>query len=154
MRESKKYGLDIPVLGSWATCAEEVIRTAGDAAKRFYAVNHMSSWYDDGPGVAKMREITLKYEPGTEKPYRGKIYTHGWVFGLITVEGLKRAGRVLDREAFINAIEGIKDFGTGGLCGPINYSPTSHKGGNTWKIFKSDPATGKFIPLTEWRKSD
>lgn len=154
LRESKKYGLNIPVLGSWATCAEEVIRLAGGAAKRFYAVNHMSSWYDDEPGVAKMRKITLKYDPGTEKPYRGKIYTHGWVLGLVTVESLKRAGRVLDRETYINVLEGIKNFDTGGLCGPISYSTTSHKGGNTWKIFKAEPDTEKFIPLTDWRKSD
>jgi branched-chain amino acid transport system substrate-binding protein len=136
LRESKKYGLNIPVLGSWATCAEEVIRLARGAAKRFYAVNHMSSWYDDEPGVAKMRKITLKYDPGTEKPYRGNIYTHGWVLGLVTVESLKRAGRVLDRETYINVLEGIKNFDTGGLCGPISYSTTSHEGGNTWKIFK------------------
>jgi len=154
LRELKKFGLNVPVFGSWATCAEEVLNMAGDSAKRFYAVNHMMSWYDDCPGAAKMREVTLKYYPGTEKPYRGKIYTHGWVGASVMVETLKRAGKDLDREGFIKAMESIKNFDTGGLCGPISYSSTSHKGGSTWKIFKADPASGKFIPLTGWRKSD
>ena len=154
LRELKKFGLNIPVFGSWATCAEEVLNMAGETAKNFYAVNHMMSWYDEGPGAQKMRDVTLQYYPGTEKPYRGKIYTHGWVGANVMVEILKRAGKDLDRENFIDAMETIQNFETGGLSGPINYSPTSHKGGNTWKIFKADPKNGKFIPATGWRKSE
>lgn len=154
LRDLKKYGVNVPVFGSFATCAEEVIEMAGDAAKQFFSVNAMNSWYDDGPGLAEMRKITLKDYPGTEKPYRGKIYTLGWVLIVAPVEGLKRTGRDLDREAFIDKMETIKNLDTGGLSGPVNYSTTSHKGGNTWKIFKADPATGKFIALTDWRKSD
>ncbi|MFH1625891.1 MAG: ABC transporter substrate-binding protein [Pseudomonadota bacterium] len=128
LKDMKKYGLSVPVFGSWATCAEEVIQMAGDACKDWYAVNHLSSWYDKEPGVVKMREITLKYEPGTEKSSRGKLYGHGWVMATILIEGLKRAGRDLNGEAFVDALETIKDFDSGGLTGPISYSSTSHKG--------------------------
>ncbi|MDY6968834.1 MAG: ABC transporter substrate-binding protein [Spirochaetota bacterium] len=154
LRDLKKFGMNIPVFGSYSLCAEEVIEIVGDAAKRYYAVNAANSWYDEGPGIAKMREITLKYHPGTEKPYRGKIYTLGWVLAMMTVEGIKRCGRGLNREVFIDKMETIKNFSTGELTGPINYSSTSHKGGSTWKIFKADPSTKKFIPMTGWRKSD
>ncbi|MDY7034510.1 MAG: ABC transporter substrate-binding protein [Thermodesulfobacteriota bacterium] len=154
LRELKKYGVKTPVFGNWATCVEEVIYTVGEATKQFYSVNHMMSWYDDGPGIAKMREITLKCFPGTEKPYRGKIYTGGFVVGRVMVEILQAAGRDLSREGFIDAMEGIKDLDMGGLCGPISFSPTNHKGGNTWKIFKANPKTGKFMPMTGWRTSD
>ncbi|MFH1624366.1 MAG: ABC transporter substrate-binding protein, partial [Pseudomonadota bacterium] len=154
LRDLKKYRLNVPVFGSLATCAEEVIEMAGGAAKQFFAVSPTNSWYDEGPGLAKMREITLKDHPGTEKPYRGKLYTLSWLYAVVSVEGLKRSGREIDRESFIDKMETIKNFDTGGLSGPINYSSTSHKGGNTWKIFKADISTGKFIPLTEWRESD
>ena len=154
LRELKKYGLNVPVFGSYATCVEEIIGMVGETARRFFAVNHMASWYDEGPGITKMRDITLKYFPGTERPYRGKLYTHGWVLATVVMEGLTRAGRGLNEETYIRALESIKNFDTGGLCGPINYSSTSHKGGNTWKIFKADPDTGKFIPMTGWRSSD
>ncbi|MDY7030965.1 MAG: ABC transporter substrate-binding protein [Thermodesulfobacteriota bacterium] len=154
LRDLKKYGLHVPVFGSYSLCSEEVIELVGDAAKQFFAVNAANSWYDKGPGPAKMREITLRYHPGTEKPYRGKVYTLAWVLAMMTAEGLKRTGPDLNREAFIDAMETIRNFDTGGLTGPINYSSTSHKGGNTWRIFRADPSTRKFIPLTEWRKSD
>ncbi|MFH2013142.1 MAG: ABC transporter substrate-binding protein [Pseudomonadota bacterium] len=153
LREMKKFGLKVPVFGNWVTCNEEVM-SIGNASDQFYSVNAMASWYDEGPGVAKMREITLKYEPGTEKPYRGKFYTCGWVTALVKIEGLRRAGRNLDGEALIKGLEGIKDLDMGGLTAPINYSPTNHKGGNAWKIFKSNPSTGKFIPMTEWRSPE
>ena len=154
LRDMRKYGLSVPVFGTWASCAEEVIRMVGSAANKFYALSHMSSWYDEYPGAKRMRKTTLKYYPGTEKPYRGKVYTHGWVTAMVTIEGLKRAGRNLDEESFIKALEGIKNFNTGGLTCPISYNPTSHKGGDSWKIFKSDPKSGKFIPITGWRKSE
>lgn len=101
-----------------------------------------------------MREITLKYHPGTEKPYRGTIYTHAWVLTNVLVEGLKRAGRNLDEEALISAIETLKNYDTSGLCGPISYSSTNHKGGDSWKIYKADPVSGKYVALTEWRKPE
>ena len=154
LRDLKKYGLHVPVFGSYSLCSEEVIEVVGDAAKQFFAVNAANSWYDEGPGPAKMREITLKYHPGTEKPYRGKVYTLAWVLAMVTAEGLKRTGPDLNRETFVDRMETIKNFDTGGLTGPINYSSTSHKGGDTWRIFKADPATRKFVPLTGWRKSD
>lgn len=152
LRELSKFGIKVPVFATWAACNEDVIQIAGKAAKSYYSISSTSSWYDDGPGIAKMREITLKYEPGTEKPYRGKTYTYGWVLATVMMEGFKRAGKDLNGESLVESLEGIKGFDTGGLTGPISYSPTSHNGGSTWKIFKADPSTGKYIPMTDWRK--
>lgn len=154
LKDLKKYGCNVPVFANYASASEEVIQMVGDAAKEWYVIHSMASWYDGGSGVARMREATLKYYPGTEKPYRGKHYTVGWVWTLVTAEGLKRAGRNIDREGWINAMEDIKDFDTEGLCGPISYSSNSHKGGSTWKVFKASPDTGKFIPLTGWKSTD
>ncbi|MFH2012967.1 MAG: ABC transporter substrate-binding protein [Pseudomonadota bacterium] len=150
LKDMKKFGVNVPLFGVWATCNEDIMGI-GDAAKQFYAVSSMASWYDEGPGVANMREITLKYEPGTEKPYRGKTYTLGWVISLIQIEAMKRAGRDLDGEAMVKGLEEMHNFDTGGLTGPISFSSISHKGGSVWKIFKADPSVGKFIPMTEWR---
>ncbi|MDY7031269.1 MAG: ABC transporter substrate-binding protein [Thermodesulfobacteriota bacterium] len=152
LRELKKFGLNVPLFGTWATCNEDVIRICGDSSQLFYGISAMSSWYDKGPGVAKMREVTLKYEPGSEEPYRGKTYTYGWVLATVMIEGFKRAGKNLSGETLVETLEGMQNFDTGGLTGPISYSPKSHKGGSTWKIFKAEPSTGKFIPMTEWRK--
>jgi branched-chain amino acid transport system substrate-binding protein len=154
LRDSKKMGLKIPIFGSFAAMLGEEINAIGEAANQFYSVHAMSPWYGKGPGVEEMRKITLKYHPGTEKPYRGTFYTHGWILKTVMVEGLKRAGRNLDGEALVDALESIKDYNAGGLCAPITYSSESHKGGDSWKIYRADPAGGKYVPMTEWRKSE
>ena len=154
LRDLRKLGLKIPVFGSWGAMLGEEINAIGEAANQFYSVHAMSPWYDKGPGVEEMRKITLKYHPGTEKPYRGTMYTHAWLFTAVLVEGLKRAGRNLDEEALINAFESIKKYDTGGLSGPLSYSSESHKGGNSWKIYRADPTGGKYVPLTGWRTAD
>ncbi|MFH2011320.1 MAG: ABC transporter substrate-binding protein [Pseudomonadota bacterium] len=151
LREMKKFGLNVPLFGVHATCDESVL-AIGDAANNFYAVSFVASWYDEGSGLAKMREIILKYEPGTENQIRGKTFMPGWLDGLIYVEAMKRAGRNLDGDAIVDAIESIKNYDTGGICGPLTFGPTDHKGGSAWKMFKSDPSAGKFIPLTGWRE--
>ncbi|MDY7030739.1 MAG: ABC transporter substrate-binding protein [Thermodesulfobacteriota bacterium] len=154
LREMRKFGVKIPLFCSWASGSEEVIRITGDASALLYVVHAAASWYDEGPGVAKMREITLKYEPNTEEYQRGKNYTLGWVMVTVMFEGMKRAGRNLNGETLVKSLEGIKNFDTGGLTVPISYSSTSHKGGNAWKIFKADPSTEKFIPKTGWRSPE
>ena len=154
LRDLRKFGLNIPVFASWGAMLGEEMNAIGEVANQFYSVHAHSPWYDKGHGLEEMRKITLKYHPGTEKPYRGTIYTHGWICSTVLVEGLRRAGRNLDEEALISALESIKKYDTGGLSGPITYSSTSHKGNNSWKIYKADPTGGKYAPLTGWRTAD
>jgi ABC-type branched-subunit amino acid transport system substrate-binding protein len=42
------------------------------------------------------------------------------------VEGLRRAGRKLDRESLVKAMESIHDFDAGGF--KVSYGPTNHSG--------------------------
>ena len=154
LRDLRKYGLNIPVFASWGAMLTEGINAIGKAANQLYSVHSTSPWYSKGRGMEKMRKVTLKYHPGTEKPYRGPICTHAWICNTVMVEGLKRAGRNLNEETMINALESIKKYDTGGLCGPIYFSAERHNGGDSSKIFRADPIGGKYVPLTGWRTAD
>lgn len=153
LKDAKRYGLNVRVFGSYSLTSEDIISIAGKAAKNFFGVHPYSSWYDDNPGTAEMRKITLDYHPGTEKPYRSKNYSAGWVATKLLCEGIKRAGRDLDRENFVDGMETINNFDTGGICGPITYTPKSHEGLKYDKVFQADPESGKLIPITDWRKA-
>ena len=152
LKDMKKFGLHVPVMGTWPNCNEDTVTTGGSAAKNYMGAHAFSSWYDEGPGVAKMREITLKYHPGTEKPYRVKSYTVGWIMATIFYRGIELAGKDLNIETLVAGLESIKDFDTGGLVGPITFSSTSHAGLDSCKLFKADPPSGKLLPITDWRK--
>jgi len=152
LREMRKLALDIPVFGTFPGCVEDTVRIAGNASKNYIGAHAFSSWYDEGPGMARVREVTLRYHPGTEKPYRSKQYTVGWVTATILYEGIKKAGKNLNGETLVEALETIRNLDTKGLCGPINYTSKSHKGLDYCKLFKADPPTGKLLSITDWRR--
>jgi len=151
LRELKKFGLDIPMFASCLSCSEDTVKLAGDASKKYIGAHGYSSWYDDNPGMKKVRDITLKYCPGTEIPWRTKMYTGSWVATMTLLEGIARAGKDLTPDSCVKGLESIKNFDTQGLCGLITFSPTDHKGFSSCRLFKADPASGKLIPITDWR---
>ncbi|KAF0122519.1 MAG: amino acid/amide ABC transporter substrate-binding protein HAAT family [bacterium] len=154
VRELKKFGINIPVFNSWGAMLAEGLNEIGDAANQAYIVHAISPWYGEGLEVQKMRKVTLRYHPGTEKPYRGTSFSYGWAVGNILAEGFKKAGRNLDEDAMIDALESLKNYDTGGLLAPVTFSSGNHKGGNASKIYKADPVSGKYVTLTGWIKSE
>lgn len=50
----------------------------------------------------------------------------GFISAKVMVEGLRRAGRKLDREGLVRALESMREYDVGGF--KISYSPTDHRG--------------------------
>ncbi|MDY7031590.1 MAG: ABC transporter substrate-binding protein [Thermodesulfobacteriota bacterium] len=151
LKDMKKFGLKIPSFGLSAGCTEDVIRIGGTVTDGFVAPSEYSSWYEESPGMAKMRKISTKYNPDADKSYRIKSYSLGWVIPLIFCEGMKRAGKELDGEKLVSALETMQDFDTQGICGPINYTPTMHYGLSYNRLFRADPKRNQLVPITDWR---
>ena len=151
MREARKFKLDIPFFGTGWTCSEDTIKISGQAAKNYFGVHAYSSWYDDTPGMARLREITLKINP-KKKDYT-KNYTKGWLSLMIFEEAMKRAGRNLDGESLVAALESFKNFDTGGVTGYITYGPDERMGGEYLRMYKADVENNKLTPVTDWRKA-
>ena len=151
LKDMRKFGFNIPSFGISAACTEDVIRIGGDATKNFVGTSHYSSWYEENPGIQKMRKISMKYNPDAGKSYKIKSYSFGWVVAAILYEGLKRAGKDLDGEKFVTALETIREMDTKGICGPITYTPSMHYGLKYIKLFKTDPAKGELVPFSDWR---
>ncbi|MFH1625459.1 MAG: ABC transporter substrate-binding protein [Pseudomonadota bacterium] len=149
LREMKRYKIDIPVFGTVYTASEEMIEMAGEGARNFYAVHPCSSWNEDNPGMAQLREISLKYQP--EKKFQSRIYASGWIAALIFAEGIKRAGRNLTNESLVDALETIKDLETG-ISGPVTFGPDKHKSTDYCKLFKTDLNKKLLVPVGGWRR--
>lgn len=150
LRDARKFDYKPTFIGDYYTCGEDLIKVAGKAAEKFIGVHSFNSWYDDTPGVANMREITLKYQPDTK--IQTKFYTQGWVTSLILGEAIKRAGKDLNGDSLVDALESLKDFDTKGLCGLITYNPTQHKPNQFSRFYKTDLDKAIFVPITGWLK--
>ena len=72
LRDAKKLALSGSFIGTYWTCNEYLLKMAGKVAEGYIGVHSFNSWYDNTPGMADLRKTTLKYHPGTEKPYRTK----------------------------------------------------------------------------------
>src|SRR5262252_5441760 len=74
--------------------------------------------------VLKYKTALAKYFPGALPDY---VSLEGYVAGSLLLEGLKRAGRPLDTEKLVEALESVRDFDMG-LGAPITFGPTEHQG--------------------------
>jgi branched-chain amino acid transport system substrate-binding protein len=83
--------------------------------------------------VAKWRK-EFKKRVG-EKQGRPTI-TDMWNYSAAEVylEGLKRAGKNLTREKFVEALESIKNFETSFLVDKINFSKNKHQGNSIYNF--------------------
>ncbi|WP_332749922.1 ABC transporter substrate-binding protein [Hydrogenophaga sp.] len=66
---------------------------------------------------------TIKEKRGVEPNYSGM---EGFVAAKVFTEGVRRAGRALTREGFINAVQGMQNVNLGGF--PVDFGPTKHTG--------------------------
>jgi len=78
-------------------------------------------WDISVPVVREYRKLldVKKMEPGF-----GTL--EGFVAAKVMVEGLKRAGKRLDRESFVRAMDSMSDYDAGGF--KVSYGPRNHSG--------------------------
>jgi hypothetical protein len=73
---------------------------------------------------------------------------YGYVFGKLVVEGLERSGADLTRERFLDAMETIRDWDSGGILPPVSFSRADHHAQTAG--FLCELVEGKFEPRTGW----
>ena len=97
-------------------------------------------------GAKEYSELHSRYYPG-EKP--NVIGLEGYINARVLVEGLKRAGRNLNRERFIDAIESIQNYSLG-IANTLNFSATDHQG--LERVYFTQIHNGGFVFITDWQK--
>lgn len=146
VKEMAKVGFRPKILGAFPLGDPIMFRVAGDLWEGAY-VTVTGSVVGVDPEADRVAEILVKYEP------RIKGRENFGVFGAITmmtvVEGLKRAGRDLTREKFIQALEGIRDWRPEGLGAPITFGPTRHHGLNTVRLMRAEH--GRLVQVTGYQ---
>ncbi len=56
---------------------------------------------------------------------------------ILAVEGLRKAGKTLTRESFVEGMEQIKDFTVMNTTGPITYGPSRRHGLNAVRLLRA-----------------
>tara|TARA_R110000772_G_scaffold13200_1_gene39406 strand:- start:265 stop:1446 length:1182 start_codon:yes stop_codon:yes gene_type:complete len=126
LKDLKKYGVDVPVMGAAGTDLENTLARIGDldTVKNYY-VPHAFIDTVDGPGMKKWNDMILKYYPNETITGFSAVSIGSAV---AAVEALKNAGRDLTREKFIAELDKIKNFDTGVFAAPITWSADDRHG--------------------------
>jgi len=87
------------------------------------------------PAAKPILEILTKYEP--KLVGRENTALAGATAIILAVEGLKKAGRNVTRESYVEAMEQIKGFTTMGLSPPITFAPNRRHGLNAVRMLRA-----------------
>jgi ABC-type branched-subunit amino acid transport system substrate-binding protein len=71
----------------------------------------------------------------------------------LVVEALKRAGRDLDRDRFVDALEGLRDYHTG-LTPPLTFGPNRRVGAPGAHAVAIDLSARRLVPTGRWLDAD
>ena len=97
-------------------------------------------------GAREYSDLLRHYYPEDKPNFVG---LEGYLNARVLVEGLKRAGRNLNRERFIDAIESIENYSLG-MANTLSFSPTKHQGLD--RVYFTRIQNGKFELFTDWQK--
>ena len=149
LRDLKKYGVRIPVMGTAGTDLENTLERLGDPdAVKDYYVLHAFVDKVDGPKMKKWNDIILKYYPNETITGFSAI---SMASGVAAVKALKAAGRDLTRSKFIAELDNIKGLKTGILACDITWSSTDRHGCK--KSAVAGFVEGKPTVLSAWGKA-
>jgi ABC-type branched-subunit amino acid transport system substrate-binding protein len=123
--EMRNQGLDCDVFGILSPASDrKIIQQAKEAAVRYYSIDTQSDWDDiQRPGIAEMIRISKKYAPPGTVEEKNFYYINAWTCALMIEEALKRAGRDLTVEGFINAVDSFNKWETGNITSLITLNP-------------------------------
>lgn len=147
LRDAKKYGLKVPVMGTAGTDLENTLARLGDLdAVKDYYVLHAFVDKVDGPKMKKWNDIILKYYPNETITGFSAI---SMASGVAVVKALQDAGRDLTRSKLIAALENIRGLTTNILACDITWTPTERHGCKTSAV--AGFIDGKPTVLSAWK---
>jgi len=90
-------------------------------------------------GVSEYIKSLKQHYPSDKPNY---VSLEGYINAKVLIEGLKRSGKDLSRDGFIQAIESISDFDIG-LNSNLNYSKDDHQGLD--RVYFTEIKNGRFV---------
>jgi ABC-type branched-subunit amino acid transport system substrate-binding protein len=147
VKEAKKAGLSKTVFHTVSFVGPEAFaKELGSDASRCVVTQVMPPYENNTLPVVKEYKTALKkYFPGDSPNF---VSLEGFVNAKVLGEGLKRAGKDITREGFIDAVESMNSFDLGGIM--VTYGPEDHVG--LEKIYITQIKDGHFVEVKDWNK--
>jgi branched-chain amino acid transport system substrate-binding protein len=129
VRQARELGIRQPIFGSGAMVDNALIANAGYASEGF-----MGGWLtpvfldSEHPDMVKFKQAFAKKYPDAPKGRPNVFDLIGYGDMHVIAEGLRRAGRDLTREKFVDALETLEDWRVNELATPRTFTKWHHIG--------------------------
>jgi ABC-type branched-subunit amino acid transport system substrate-binding protein len=146
LKSMVKFGLNVPVLGIFATGDTAVYKAVPQSyGSKFNFVNCYTPSDINEAGTSAMLAAATKY--GYSADAQNVNYTNGYVVGLAFVQGLKDANGDFTSAGIVKGMNQVSSFDTGNLSPTVSFSATNHDGVQLVRPYGYDYKTGKFVAI-------
>jgi branched-chain amino acid transport system substrate-binding protein len=144
LKDSYKLGLKTKYVVNNYGIDERTPGFAGEAAEGVMGIQDVAYWGENVPGMKTLLEFHQKHHPNDT---HASPYVRGWMWMVLAVEAIKRAGPNPTGDALKKAMESFKDFDPWGLAPPFTYTNEDHRPTNRAKLVLIKG--GKVVPVRE-----
>jgi ABC-type branched-subunit amino acid transport system substrate-binding protein len=131
--------------------AEELARMLGKETDPSLVIMSQVVPPPEGPRTRELMACAREYVSLLDRYYPGQepnaIGLEGYLNARVLVAGLRRAGRDLTRDTFLNALESMGPLSLGGSS-QITFGPTDHQGMD--QVYFSKLKDGAFVLVDDW----
>lgn len=147
LKNAKALGIRTKFISNIRNFEETLITLSGGAAEGSYGVDPFAPYGADVPGMKKVVECNEKWHPGEPGT---NVYVEGWVNVLVIAEAMRQADKAgkLTPAGIRDALEGFKNFETGGLAPPLTFTKTDHRASMAAKMYEIKG--GKMVDVSGW----
>ena len=114
--------LNVSFVGS-NSLAEELRELGPSYAQGVIVTQVVPHYESDATGVLRFRDALRAYHPDQQPDF---VSLEGFLVGELFVEGLRRAGRDVDTEKLVDALEQLHDVDLG-IAGDLGFSSSRHQ---------------------------
>jgi branched-chain amino acid transport system substrate-binding protein len=150
LKDAKKMKLNTRFIGlNW--CADEkLIALAGEASERFIGAIPFEFTDSTLPGIAKIMEYNRRKGIDIEGYILRNI--QGWATAKVMLEGVRLAGDDLSGPGIKKALEGMRNYSTGGITAPVTFTASDHRGCKKLKL--GEVKNGRWQIITGYLSAD
>jgi len=144
IQTARKMNWDVDLIGQFASYDTAVASLPGGATEGFYCMTPALYAYPDDTRPA-VQEFARKYKDryGRDPNFHGEV---GYTAAQLVLLGLERAGRDLNVDSFIKAMESIHNYKD--IFGSeLSFGPDQHHGST--RSFLTVVKNGRWVPVEE-----
>jgi branched-chain amino acid transport system substrate-binding protein len=144
LKDSHKLGIKTQYVINNYGIDERTPKLAGEAAEGVLGIQDVAYWGENVAGMKTLMDFHAKHHPGDT---HASPYMRGWLWVVVAVEAIKRAGANPTGESVKKALESFKEFDTWGLTPPFTYTSEDHRPTNRARLVRVKD--GKIVQVRE-----